>query len=134
MTLPVTALTAAICAIMLLTTALATVRSRFRTKRAFGMGEDDRLIAASRSHGNLAEHAPIVILMIGVLELSDANHWALTALAVVFLGARAAHIIGLHQRHEGGPPKLRALGVIATWAVMVALIGWILFKVVTQNG
>lgn len=134
MTLPVTALTAIICAIMLLATAGATVRQRFRTKTAFGMGEDSKLTASSRSHGNLAEHAPIVILMIGLLELSEANHWALTGLAVIFLGARAAHIIGLHQKHEGGPPKLRALGVVATWLVMAALILWILFKVITVNG
>ena len=86
MTLPVTALTAVICAIMLLATALATVRGRLRTKTAFGTGDDARLTASSRAHGNLAEHAPIVILMIGLLELSEANHWALTGLAVIFSG------------------------------------------------
>lgn len=134
MTLPVTALTAIICAIMLLATAAATVRGRFRTKTAFGTEGDTRLTAHSRAHGNLAEHAPIVILMIALLELSDANHWILTGLAVVFLGARAAHIVGLHQKHEGGPPKLRAIGVIGTWAVMAALIVWILYKVITVNG
>ncbi|WP_420607589.1 MAPEG family protein [Novosphingopyxis sp.] len=134
MTLPVTALTAIICAIMLLATAAATVRGRFRTKTAFGTEGDALLTAHSRAHGNLAEHAPIVILMIGLLELSDANHWALTGLAVIFLGARAAHIVGLHQKHEGGPPKLRAIGVIGTWAVMAALIVWILYKVITVNG
>ena len=30
--------------------------------------------------------------------------------------------------------KLRALGVVATWLVMAALILWILFKVITVNG
>jgi hypothetical protein len=135
MTLPITALTAAICAIMLLATAMATVRARFRTQAAFGDASDQGLISASRSHGNLAEHAPLFVIMIALLEMANASHWPLTALAVLFLGARAAHIIGLHQPHGGGkPPPLRAVGVVGTWIAYAGAIGWTLFLVVTVNG
>ena len=135
MTLPVTALTAAICAIMILITAIATVRERFRGGIAFGNGEDNQpLIAAMRSHGNLTEHAPIVVIMIGLLELADAHHWALTGVAVVFLASRALHIIGLHAEHKPGkPPLARSLGVIGTWLTFAALIGWIFYIVLTVN-
>ena len=135
MTLPITALTAAICAIMLLATAIATVRARFRTQAAFGDGGDAKLISASRSHGNLAEHAPLFVILTGLLEMADASHWPLTALAVLFLGARAAHILGLHQAHAPGkPPALRAVGVVGTWIAYAIAIGWTLFLVVTVNG
>ena len=135
MTLPVTALTAAICAIMLLATAIATVRGRFRVQAAFGDGGDAKLISASRSHGNLAEHAPLFVILVGLLEMADASHWPLTGLAVLFLAARAAHIIGLHQVHSAGkPPMLRALGVVGTWIAYAGAIGWTLFLVVTVNG
>ena len=135
MTLPVTALTATICAIMLLVTAMATVRQRFRTRTPFGAGDSDAaLISASRSHGNLAEHAPLFVIMTGLLELSNANHWLLAGVATVFLAARALHIIGLHQpMRAGGPPLARAIGVIGTWLSYAALIVWILFEVVTAN-
>lgn len=135
MTLPVTALTAAICAIMLLATAIATVRARFRTQTSFGDAGDQGLISSSRAHGNLAEHAPLFVILIGLLEQSDASHWPLTGLAVLFLAARAAHIIGLHQLHgPGKPPQLRALGVVGTWIAYAIAIGWTLFLVVTVNG
>lgn len=134
MTLPITALTAAIVAIMLLATAFDTVRQRLRAKAAFGDKGDAALIRASRSHGNLAEHAPIVVIMIGVLEMVPVNHWALTAIAVFFLAGRALHILGLYGQKEGGPPLARSLGVVFTWLTMLALIGWIVFLVVTVNG
>ena len=65
MTLPVTAFVGAVCALLLLFTAVLTVRQRLRLKAAFGDHGDAKLIAASRSHGNLAEHAPIVVILLG---------------------------------------------------------------------
>ena len=134
MTLPITALTAVICAIMLLITAIDTVRQRMRAKTAFGDGGDAKLVSASRSHGNLAEHAPLAIIMIGLLEQTRANHWSLTALACVFLGARAAHIIGIYAPMSTTPPVARQIGVVGTWLSYAALIIWILYKVVMING
>ena len=66
MTLPITALTAAICAIMLLITAIDTVRQRWKSRVAFGDGGHANVVSASRSHGNLAEHAPLAVIMIGI--------------------------------------------------------------------
>ena len=134
MTLPITALTAAICAIMLLITAIDTVRNRMRAKAAFGDGSDAQLISASRSHGNLAEHAPLAIIMIGLLEQSGAHHWTLTGIAVLFLFARMMHIIGLYAPMSDKPPVPRQIGVIGTWLSYGLLIGWTLFLVVTVNG
>lgn len=136
MTLPITAITALICATMILITAIATVRQRFRGSVAFGEGDDNRaLVAAMRSHGNLTEHAPIVIILIGLLEMAEASHWPLTAVAAVFLGARVLHIFGLHASHSPGkPPLARSLGVIGTWLVMLILILWSIYVVITVNG
>jgi hypothetical protein len=134
MTLPITALTAAICAIMLLITAIDTVRQRLRAKAAFGDGGDATLISASRSHGNLAEHAPLAVILIGLLEQSGAHHWTLTGIAVLFLFARMMHIIGLYAPVSEKAPLPRQVGVIGTWLSYALLIGWTLFLVVTVNG
>ncbi len=134
MTLPITALTAAICAIMLLITAIDTVRNRLRAKAAFGDGGDSKLVSASRSHGNLAEHAPLAIILIGCLELSGAHHWTLTGIAVLFLFARMMHIVGLYAPMSDKPPVPRQIGVIGTWLSYALLIGWTLYLVVTVNG
>ncbi len=133
MTLPVTAFTAAICALMLLILAIDTVRHRVRVKAPFGDHGDAKLVSAIRSHGNLAEHAPIVILMLAFLELSRANHMMLMVTGALFLGGRVAHIVGLYAPASTTPPLPRTIGVIATWLVMLILIGWTLFLLATRH-
>ena len=132
MSLPITAITAAICALMLLITAIDTVRQRIRSQTAFGDAGDQKLISASRSHGNLAEHAPIVIIMIGLLE-PYVNHWGLTAVAALFLFARAMHVVGLYAPMSTKPPVPRQIGVIGTWTVLAVLIVWLLLTVAQKN-
>lgn len=134
MTLPVTAALAAAMGALLLLLAIDTVRQRFRTSTAHGFGEDQRLTSACRSHGNLAEHAPIVIILVGLLELSQANHMGLMIVSGAFIIGRILHIHGLYNPKEGGPPLTRALGVIVTWIVLAALIGWTLWLLKSHIG
>lgn len=134
MTLPVTAALAAAMGALLLLLAIDTVRQRFRTSTAHGLGEDQRLTSACRSHGNLAEHAPIVIILVGLLELSQANHMGLMIVSGAFIIGRILHIHGLYNPKEGGPPLTRALGVIVTWIVLAALIGWTLWLLKSHIG
>lgn len=134
MPLPITAFVAAVCAIMLLITAIDTVRHRLRGKVAFGDGGDAKLISASRAHGNLAEHAPIVILLIAMLEMARANHVVLMGIGALFLIGRAAHIVGLYTPSEPGKaPVPRQIGVVTTWLTLLALSGWVLFMLATRN-
>lgn len=133
MTLPVTAFVAAICALLLLLTAIDTVRQRLRVRAAFGDQGDAKLISASRSHGNLAEHAPIVILLLGLLESARANHMALMIIGAIFLIGRVAHIVGLYQPASENPPLARQIGVMATWGTLLALGGWTLWILLVVN-
>ena len=126
MTLPVTAALAISMATLLLLLAIDTVRNRFRTRIPHGTGDDARLTMASRAHGNLAEHAPIVIILVALLELSNASHVGLMAVSGLFILGRLAHIWGLYHPRESGPPPARAFGVVTTWIVIAALIAWTL--------
>ncbi|BDI60908.1 MAPEG family protein [Qipengyuania nanhaisediminis] len=130
MLLPITATTAALLALLLLALAIQTVCQRVRLKTGFGDGGDPSLIAASRSHGNLAEHAPIVLIMLGLLEYASANRTLLMVLAAAFVIGRICHVFGLHTASEPGkPPLLRQVGVILTWLVMLVLAVVILLGV-----
>jgi uncharacterized protein len=133
MTLPVTAFTAAVCAIMLLILSADTVRHRMRAKAAFGNAGDAKLISASRAHGNLAEHAPIVLILLAGLELAHAYHPLLTGLGALFLFGRVAHIFGLYMPVSAQPPLPRLIGVIITWIVIAALSGWTLWLLAISN-
>ncbi len=133
MTLPVTALTAAICALLLVFLAFQVVKNRIRTKTNFGAGDDDQIKMARGSHANLAEHAPLAIIMIALLELANAHHWWLTGFAGLFLVSRVLHIIGMNQHAAGKNPALRQAGVMGTWISMAVMALWIVYLFVTVN-
>jgi uncharacterized protein len=134
MPLPITAFVAAICALLLLITGIDTVRQRLRLKAAFGDAGDAKLISASRSHGNLAEHAPIVILLVAMLEMTRANHMVLMSIGAIFLIGRVAHVIGLYTPSiPGKAPVPRQVGVITTWGSLLALSGWTLWTLAMGN-
>jgi len=134
MTLPVTAFVAAVCALLLLVTAIDTVRQRLRLKAAFGDHGDPKLISASRAHGNLAEYAPITIILLGLLETVRANHLALMIIGAIFLIGRVAHVIGLYTPSEPGKVPLgRQVGVVATFGTLLALSLWTLWMLATLN-
>ena len=90
MTLPVTGLAAAICALLLIYCAYATVRQRLASQIGFGDGDNPDLLTARRIHANLSEHAPIFLIMLGVLELANAHHFGLTTITALFLVGRVA--------------------------------------------
>jgi len=114
--------TAAFLALLLLATAIETVSKRFKLKAAFGDADDAGLVAAVRSHGNLAEHAPIVLIMLGLLEFGGTNSTLLIGIAAPFIVGRLAHVVGLHQPSEPGKaPLARQIGVILTWLILLAL-------------
>ncbi|MES2987836.1 MAG: MAPEG family protein [Pseudomonadota bacterium] len=128
MPLTITGFTAAALAILLVLLALDTIRNRFRTRLPFGLGDDPSLTAASRAHGNLAENAPIALILIGLLEYGGANPQTLTYAAVAFVTARILHANGLYIPSKGPPPLPRALGVIATLVIQLGLAGWLLAR------
>ncbi|WP_260582836.1 MAPEG family protein [Sphingopyxis sp. PET50] len=134
MTLPVTAFVAAVCALLLLATAIDTVRQRLRLGAAFGDHGDAKLISASRAHGNLAEYAPIVVILLGLLESARANHMALMVIGAVFLIGRVAHVVGLYTPSPPGKAPLgRQVGVLATFASLLVLGGWTLWILAMVN-
>ena len=97
MDLTITGFTAAALAILLVLLALDTIRNRFRTRVAFGLGDDPGLTSASRAHGNLAENAPIVLILIGLLEVGGADRQILTWVAGAFVAARRIAEPALNQ-------------------------------------
>ena len=128
MQLTITGFTAAALAILLVLLALDTIRNRFRTRRPFGLGDDPSLTSASRAHGNLAENAPIALILIALLEYGGADLQILTYIAAAFVAARVLHAIGLYSPSKGPPPLPRAIGVIATLVIQLGLAGWLLAR------
>lgn len=131
MQLPVTAMVAAGCAILLVILAIDTIRHRLRAKVAFGDGGDAKLTSASRAHGNLAEHAPIVLIMLGLLETNSADQTVLCWIGSIFLLGRVAHAIGLYTPSAPGKaPVPRQIGVVVTFGTMLVLAAMLLIGLI----
>ena len=133
MTLPVTALTAAICALLLIFLMFKVIGQRLRTETNFGAGDDEMMKMVRGCHSNLAENAPIAILLLALLEMANAHHWTLTGLAGLFLLARFLHVFGMHQHQAGKTLRFRQIGVVGTAISIAAMALWILYLFVTVN-
>lgn len=62
---------------------------------SLGHGTDEVLLRRIRGHGNFAEYVPLLLLLIGMLELGGLQKWAIHALGATLLVARLLHGISL---------------------------------------
>ena len=123
MILPVTLTVTAACAIINMWLAAGLVRGRLRGKVMIGDGGNPAVQAGMRAHANFIEYAPIVLILIALIELARGPVTWLWVAGVVFVLARLAHPIGMAR---AAPNPFRAGGALLTWVVMLALAVWAL--------
>jgi uncharacterized membrane protein YecN with MAPEG domain len=95
--------------------------SRHRHGQRIGLGDggDAVLNRKIRVHGNFVEHAPIALLLLGLLELCGLQAvWLWTFGSALLLG-RIMHAIGLSG--SGGYSIGRFWGTALTWLVLLAM-------------
>lgn len=83
-----------------------------------------------RAHANFGEYAPIVLILMALIELARGSLVALWAIGVMFVLARIAHPLGMGR---AAPNPLRAGGAVATWIVTLILAGWALAIAVERS-
>ncbi|SRR5258706_321264 len=132
MQLTITALSAAALGLLLVILAANTIRMRIKHSVAYGDAGQHDLTSAIRAHGNLAEYAPIGLILIGLLEFGGANRTALAAAATCFVLARVLNAAGLYN--PPGPPKpARSIGIVATLAILLGLAVWLALRVLVPD-
>ncbi|UTW54870.1 MAPEG family protein [Kordiimonas sp. SCSIO 12610] len=109
----ITLITSSIIGILLALLTFNVGRWRIKTKTNLGSGDSNELECAIRAHGNLIEYAPVVLILIGLLEYSGANSALVLGLGVTFVIARIAHGYGLGFTPEG-KSIFRAIGTMLT--------------------
>jgi uncharacterized membrane protein YecN with MAPEG domain len=115
----ISALYAALNALVVLALALLVVRQRAKTGISIGEGPTDGpLHRAIRAHANAVEYVPIILVLLVVLDLADANVILLHAVGGGLLLGRLLHGFGLSR--SGGISIGRSIGTILTWLALVA--------------
>jgi len=92
--------------------------TRGKTKTNIGLGDDERMLLANRAHANMAEWAPIPIMLIAGMEYLDAPNTMLTSLAGGYLVTRAMHSVGILKGGEK-PHPFRVIGAIGNMITIV---------------
>ena len=122
----VTAIYAALLALLFLGLSLRVIGHRHRTLVALGTGGDPGLQRAVRVHANFAEYAPLVLVLLLVAELLAAPGWWLHAMGLALLAGRALHAFGVSREPED--IRIRAAGMVLTFASLAAgavTAGWL---------
>ncbi len=105
--LEITSFFAATLAIFTIILAGLVVFHRLKSGHPFGEGDSERLRHAIRAHGNQIESLPIMICLMGLLEVGGADPTPLIILGLVYFFSRLSYAAYFHLRPVLG---LRILG------------------------
>jgi hypothetical protein len=116
MILPITLKVAGLAAIINLWLAVRCGQARGKEGVSIGDGGSDLLIRRMRAHANFIEYTPIVLILLGLVELAVGTSLWLYGVGIAYLLGRVAHGIGMD-----GNTKARGAGTIITMVIMVGL-------------
>ena len=110
--LPVTALLGAFCAFLMIALAFRVIGLRRGKRVSIGAGGVPALERATRGHGNLAEWAPLALILCAIAEWQGAPWRLLAVTALVFAAGRACHAWSFTRPEEEF--RFRAMGMHMT--------------------
>lgn len=108
----VTAIYAALLALLFLTLSLRVIRYRRAKLLSLGDEGDRHLLRLMRAQANCAEYVPIGLLLMLIGELQGLPYWLLHVLGLMLLAGRVLHGIGFSSRPQKMP--LRVVGMALT--------------------
>lgn len=122
MTLPITALYAGLCGLLLFALDFHVGGMRGKKKISLYDAGDQEMAEAVRRQGNFIEHAPLFLILLGVLEANGVSALPLHALGGGFVVARVVHPFGISFERAGHPA--RVVGALGTGLASVVASIW----------
>lgn len=118
MLLPTTLSLAAAAAIINLWISIRIGTLRGAEKIMYGDGGNEALLRRMRAHANFAENTPLVLILIGVIEITGKGGTWLAIVGAIFMLGRVGHPIGM----DGGKLQpLRSIGAAVTMLTQLGL-------------
>jgi len=97
-------------------------RVRRRKNVSFGDGDDAELRLAMRRHANFIEYVPLILILLGILELNNVSNVWLHIFGLLLLVTRISHAFGL--RVDAGTNITRVIGAGGTILILIATSMW----------
>lgn len=129
MILPIALTAAGAAALLHIWLSIRVSHVRRTRKILHGDGGDPAMLRRMRAHANYAENAPIFLVLLVLLELAMVRDEFLWAATIIFFLSRILHAFGMDS---GKLSKLRIVGVIGSWGVLLALGAWAIALTYTQ--
>lgn len=127
----ITLLYAAILGIINLWLSWRAGKIRVSDKISIGDGGHDLLRTRMRAHANFNEYVPLALVLMALIEIQTGAVTALWLLGAVLVLGRVAHPFGMERPI---PNPLRGGGILLTYLVTLALIGWAIWLVFSPAG
>jgi len=119
MAAPITAFYAGVIGLLLLALSYNVVRNRIRAQVSLGTGEDRGLEKAVRAQGNLTEYAPLILLLMALVEAGGASPWLIHGCGGLLVVSRVLHATGITGRRSVS--QGRKIGIAGTWLALLAI-------------
>jgi len=119
--LNVTLTTASLLGLIYVGLMLRVVRMRFQNSVSLGDGGNPEIQKRIRAHGNFAEYVPLLLILMGLLELAGANKTSLATAGAALVLFRIAHAVGIHQP---APNAARFVGTVGTVSLIIAFCSY----------
>jgi uncharacterized membrane protein YecN with MAPEG domain len=120
MILPITLTIAGAAALLNVWLARRVGQVRLAHKISIGDGGNEALIARMRAQANFIEYTPIVLILIGLIELAEGSKLWLWIVGMAYVLARIAHAFGM-DRPRPDPLRLRTAGMMVTALILLGL-------------
>ena len=127
MLVSITALYAAILAILVTALAINVTVHRVKLRVPIGDGDNPQMLRMIRLHGNAAEYVPLALVLMLIYEINGGLHVALHIAGIALLAGRLLHIWGMWSTSH--TTFGRASGQSLTWLTIAALAVLNLWKI-----
>lgn len=122
MQIPITAVYAGVLAIfaLYLSFRAGSFRGKAGVSILFGEPANMELAERVRVHQNFLEYVPMLLILMGAIELNGGSATFLHSIGIVLIVARIAHAIGLKQDNMGHPGRVIGAGGTALVTLIAA--------------
>lgn len=122
MQLPVTALYAGLLAVFALVLSFRAGSFRGKTGVSILFGDPPNLELAERVrvHQNMLEYVPMILILMGAIELNGGSTTFLHGVGIALIVSRIAHAVGLKHDNMAHPGRLVGAGGTALLTLIVA--------------
>ncbi|MCF6271821.1 MAG: MAPEG family protein [Rhodobacteraceae bacterium] len=114
----ITAFTAGAIIIIQMVLMMYAASGRGKHRQGLGDGGNADMLKRIRMHGNLIENAPVILIVMALLEMGGAGRTLMVIFGAVFVIARIMHPLGLLR--SSGTTPLRFIGASLTMLLGLA--------------